>query len=267
MANTVITSILSMAGLGLFFASVLAFMNQKLKVEEDPRVEKIAGVLPGVNCGACAFTNCHLYAEALIKGKAQPDQCRAGGEQVASAISEILGVKVKKRIKEIATVHCGADASKRKKKATYLGIKTCVAAHNIFGGEILCEYGCLGYGDCREACPFGAVKLVDGLPEIDKDKCTACAKCVVVCPRNIISLQKMESKDFLYITCNNPSKGAETRKVCPVGCIACGICQKVTDGIFYVENNLAHVRSERIKEIVNPQEVVGKCPTKCIAKL
>ena len=93
-----------MAGLGLFFASVLAFMNQKLKVEEDPRVEKIAGVLPGVNCGACGYANCHLYAEALIKGKAQPDQCRAGGEQVASAISEIIGVKVEKRTKEIALI-------------------------------------------------------------------------------------------------------------------------------------------------------------------
>ena len=264
MDNTVLISTLSMAGLGLFFALVLAIANQKLKVEEDPRVENIFSALPGINCGACGYTSCHLYAEALAAGKVSPDQCRAGGESVTKKLCGILGVVREEKVKEIAVIHCGADASKRKKKAVYTGIKTCRAAHSLFGGDTSCEYGCLGYGDCMRACPFGAIKMVNGLPRIDGDKCTACKKCTVACPRGIITVEKLERPDFVYVACNNRQKGAETRKVCSVGCIGCGLCQKQTDGIFHVENNLARVRYDREKEIRDINALKSKCPTKCI---
>lgn len=264
MDKTIIISIASMAGLGLFFASVLALVNQKLKVKEDPRVEEIANTLPGVNCGACGFTNCHEYAEALVKNETQADLCRAGGEEVIKRLSAILGVEVTEKVKEIAIVHCGADASRRKKKANYSGIKTCQAVHNTFGGETLCSYGCLGYGDCMKACPFGAITMVKGLPVIDKNKCTACGKCVTSCPREIITVEKIESGKFVYVACNNLDKGPEAGKTCPVACIACGLCQKLTDGVFHVENNLAQVKYDKIKDIENVKEVASKCPTKCI---
>jgi len=264
MGNTILTSILSMAGLGLFFASVLALASQKLKVKEDPKVKEIESALPGLNCGACGFTSCHLYAEALAKNEKPPDECKAGGEEAACRLSGILGIEIGKKIKELAIVHCGADETKRKKKANYLGIKTCQAVHNMRGGEVLCEYGCLGYGDCMKACPFGAIRISDGLPRIDKDKCTACGKCVIACPRSIISVEKIESQDFLYVACSSREKGADTRKTCPVGCIGCGICQRLTEGIFSVENNLASAKSEKMNDINNKEEVIKKCPTKCI---
>ena len=267
MDNSIIISILSMAGLGLFFASVLAVVNQKLKVKVDPRIDQIEKALPGLNCTACGFTSCHQYAEALAKEEALPDQCKAGGQVVITHLCEILGLKVEKKTEAVAVLHCGADLSKRKKKASYLGVETCVAAHNTFGGEVLCEYGCLGYGDCMTACPFGAITMVNALPKIDKHKCTACGKCVSACPRAIITVEEINSKDFIYIACNNPDKGPDTRKTCPVGCIACGLCQKLTDGIFHVESNLARVEYDRIKDISNTEEVVSKCPTKCILKL
>ncbi|MBN1354101.1 MAG: RnfABCDGE type electron transport complex subunit B [Candidatus Omnitrophica bacterium] len=266
MSNAVLISIISMAGLGLFFATLLAVINQKLKVEEDPLIERIMEALPGVNCGACGFASCHQYAEAIVNDKVTIMSCRAGGESVSGRLSEILGVKAGEAIKELAFVHCGADESKRKKKASYTGIKSCVAAHNILGGEILCEYGCLGYGDCVTACPFAAIKMVNGLPRIDREKCTACGRCVIACPRNLISVKRMEQGGSIYVACKNQSKGAETRKVCPVGCIACGICQKLTNGVFYVENNLARTHNERLSEIPDKEEIMRKCPVKCITK-
>ena len=255
-----------MAGLGLFFASVLAFVNQKLAVEDDPTVAKLVEALPGLNCSACGYTNCHQYAEALAKKETTPDLCKAGGEQIACMISGILGVEVEKRVKELAIVHCGADSTKRQEKAKYIGLKTCAGANANFGGKTMCEYGCLGYGDCKVACPFGAIVLVNELPKIDKDKCTACGKCVEACPRNIISVQKLDAPNFLYVACSNTDKGADTRKVCKAGCIGCGFCQRLTANIFHVDNNLARVEYPKLKDISNSEEVVSKCPTKCILK-
>lgn len=256
-----------MAGLGLFFASILAFANQKLKVKEDPKLEEILGVLPGVNCGACGFTSCHQYAEALASGKTSPDLCKAGGEYVMCAISKILGVKASEQIKQLAIVHCGAESAKRKNKANYLGIRSCAAANNLFGGELLCDYGCLGYGECMQACPFGAITMISGLPRIDKDKCTACGKCVTACPRNIISIENINDENFLYVACSSKDKGPDTRKACEVGCIACGFCQRLTNGIFYIEENLARVKYGNMKDVENKEEVIKKCPTKCIKNI
>lgn len=267
MGNIVVVSILSMSGLGLFFASILALAHKKLRVVEDPRIAKIENFLPGVNCGACGFASCHQYAEMLAKGEATPTACKAGGEEVDHVLSKILGVEIQTKTKELAIVHCGADFSKRKKKALYVGIKTCLAAHNMSGGENLCEYGCLGYGDCTGACPFGAITMVNGLPKVDKNKCTACKKCIASCPRNIISVEKIGAGEFIYVACNSLDKGAETRKICSVGCIACSICQKMTNNIFYVENNLSHVHYDKMQDIGNKNEVQNKCPTKCIVSI
>ena len=49
----IIISLLAMGGLGLFFATILAVASEKLKVEEDPKVEQVNEALPGLNCGAC----------------------------------------------------------------------------------------------------------------------------------------------------------------------------------------------------------------------
>ena len=256
-----------MAGLGLFFASLLAFVNQKLAVKEDPKIGEIEEALPGVNCGACGFTSCRQYAEALAKGEAGLIECKAGGDDVSIRLAGILGVAFEKQTKQIALVHCGADGSLRKKRAVYSGINTCAAANNISGGENLCEYSCLGYGDCMAACPFGAIEMKGALPRIDKEKCTACGKCVLACPRHLIAVEKMAAEKFIFVTCNNLDSGPDTRKACGVGCIACGLCQKITDGVFHVENNLALVEYDNMARIGNTEEVVGKCPTKCIARL
>lgn len=267
MVKTAFASIISMAGLGFFFASILAIVSNKLKVEEDPKIMLLEGTLPGSNCGVCGFTSCHQYAEALAKGAVEPDKCKTGGENARVGISSILGVQLEKKIKSIALVHCGQEESVRKKKAVYFGIKTCSAAHNTSGGELLCGYGCLGLSDCVKACPFDAIKMEKGLPRVIEDKCVACGKCALACPRNIISIDEIHGEDFIYVACNNTEKGADTSKACKVGCIACGICQKMTDGIFHVETNLAHVKYNDISMLQATDEVVVKCPTKCIVKL
>lgn len=40
-------------------------------------------------------------------------------------------------------------------------------AAQLFGGSSTCSYGCLGYGDCAEACPYDAIKICEGVAQVD----------------------------------------------------------------------------------------------------
>jgi RnfABCDGE-type electron transport complex B subunit len=91
--SMVLMATLSMGGLAAFFAFMLSLAHRRLKVEEDPRVEKILDALPGVNCGACGFASCHALAEAIVKEKAKVNACVVGGPSCLQKISEIMGVE------------------------------------------------------------------------------------------------------------------------------------------------------------------------------
>jgi len=267
MDKLVFVSILGMGGIGLFFACVLAAANSRLAVKENPKIEEIENALPKVNCGACGFLNCHEYAVALAEGGQPINACKPGGEEVEKQLADILGVKAEAMVKKIAVVHCAANRTIRKKKAEYKGIKTCTAKNMLKGGDVLCDYGCLGLGDCALACPFDAIKMEDGLPLVDPVKCVACGKCILACPRGIISLEEVGDCEIIYVACSSRDKGPATRKICPVGCIACGICQKISAGVFQVKNNLATLDYEKIKIVEKKDEIMLKCPTKVIKKI
>ncbi len=49
-----------------------------------------------------------------------------------------------------------------------------------------CKNACIGCKQCEKACESGAIKVVDNLSVIDYSKCTACGKCVEVCPTHCI---------------------------------------------------------------------------------
>ncbi|MEA3305538.1 MAG: RnfABCDGE type electron transport complex subunit B [Candidatus Omnitrophota bacterium] len=264
----VIASILTMVGLGVFFAGVLAAANQKLKVKENPEVEELSGKLPGLNCGACGFPSCHEFAKGIVEHKeaAVNSTCRAGGPEAIELVSKIAGIK-KEPAKKVAVVFCGAKDKDKTRKAVYKGIKTCRSADIIFGSGMYCEYGCIGFGDCAAACPFDAIKMVDGLPVVDASKCTACGKCLEACPRGIIELMPYDVDNLVITACKSRDAGAFVRKACSVGCIACKICERLSGGVFVVEDNLSKMKVKRMKENVNWDEIIKKCPTNTIVRI
>ena len=46
---------------------------------------------------------------------------------------------------------------------------------------------CVGCGTCVEICPVSAIKMVDGVAQIDKDICISCGSCLGACPVNAIT--------------------------------------------------------------------------------
>jgi len=257
-----------MVGLGVLFAGVLIFANRRLKVEEDPRIEELTAKLPGLNCGACGFPSCRMFAEGIVlkKEEAINSMCRVAGPEVAKLIAEISGVSTEVA-KRVSVVYCGAKDKDKTKKAVYKGIDTCRSADIISGGGMNCEYGCLGFGDCAKICPFGAIKMEEGLPKVDPYKCVACGKCVETCPRNIMELMPYDVEHLVVAACRSKDSGAFVRKICSVGCIACRICEKLSGGVFYVEDNHSKIRKERIKEDIKWDEIIKKCPTKTIVRI
>jgi ferredoxin len=144
----------------------------------------------------------------------------------------------------------------------------CTIANNLYGGETDCPYGCLGLGECVDACDFDAMYMdqQSGLPVIIDDKCVACGACVKACPRNIIELRKKAKKDRkIYVSCVNEDKGGPARKACKVACIGCGKCEKVCNyDAITIDNNLAFIDSDKCKLC---RKCVEECPTGAILEL
>ncbi|MCF6157704.1 MAG: RnfABCDGE type electron transport complex subunit B [wastewater metagenome] len=240
--------------LGMIFGIGLAIASDTFAVKVDPRIDSINEILPGANCGACNQPGCNGFAQAVVEGKALVSDCSVGQATVAQRIANIMGVTFEKRERSISVVMCHARGVKD--KFTYDGIKDCRAANIIGGGFLGCDYGCLGFGTCVEACKFEAMYMgKDGLPKVIEDRCTGCGKCAVVCPRNIISMVP-ESKR-VHVRCKSLDKGAVARKTCQDSCIACKQCEKKCPyDAIHVQNNLAVIDYNKCTSC-------GKCVEVC----
>ena len=260
----VLFPILTVAGFGLAFGIILAYAAKRIAPEVNKTEKELYNIMPGINCGACGYAGCVAYANAIIKKKEEINKCSPGGEDLIKRISELLGLEAVAAIPRIAAVHCqgGKNSSF---KADYHGINTCAGEFITAGNRSACEWGCLGYGDCVEVCPFDAIHMGDDqYPIIDREKCTGCGKCVTACPKDIISLIPATQK--IYLGCRNPQKGKIVKEICSKGCIGCRICSlpKITpSGKVTMKGHLPDVP----EDWEDFEQAVLKCPGKCFVVL
>jgi electron transport complex protein RnfB len=244
-------------GISAVFGMGLAFAAKKFSVQEDPRVEQVSEVLAHAHCGACGFPGCRQYAEAVVTNPdVKPNLCTPGGASSAEAVARITGKVAEKTEPRIARVFCQGGCSKSVRRFKYEGIKDCKAAILASGGDKACIYGCLGYGSCSRACPFGAITMSEeNLPVIDPVKCTACGVCAQTCPTKVIEILPM-AKEVL-VSCHSKDRGPVTKKNCQLGCIACGMCVKICPyNAAKVTNYLSRIDLDKCR-------VCGLCTTKC----
>lgn len=262
----ILNAVLVLGGIALVASVVLYVCSKKFAVKEDPRLGLVAEQLPGANCGGCGFPGCSGLADALVKGadagSIEGLNCPVGGAEVMAKVADLLGMAMENAEPKVAVVRCNGTCENRPRIVTYDGLRTCSAMNSCGAGETGCGYGCLGGGDCVEACQFGAITINEetGLPEVDEEKCTSCGACVKACPRKIIELRKRGPKSRrIYVQCVNKDKGAVAKKACKAACIGCGKCAKECKfEAITVDANLSYIDPEKCR-LCRKCEAV--CPT------
>ena len=86
-----LSAILVIGGLALFFGALLGYASLRFKVEGNPLAAQADAILPQSQCGQCGFPGCKPYAEAVAKGEAAINLCIPGGEPVMQSLAELMG--------------------------------------------------------------------------------------------------------------------------------------------------------------------------------
>lgn len=261
--NQIISAVLVVGITGLLFGCILAFASVIFAVKKDERIGEIEEELPGANCGACGFAGCSAYAAAVVENGAAVNMCSVGKAYVAEKIAAIMGCEAGAVKEMTAKVMCAGNCEKAGDKYVYSGIKSCVAAARLAGGAKTCRYGCLGLGNCVEVCEFNAIKINNGVAEVDSEKCGGCGKCKKACPKNLIEL--VPKKSSVHVLCSNKENAAAVNKYCEVGCIGCKLCEKnCPNNAITVVDRCAVIDYEKCSGCGICAE---KCPKKVILKI
>ena len=251
--------ILTTIALGLGIVIYVINRTVPTKVQGIEKTEEIAGILPGINCGACGHPGCFGYAQALTKDAdlilKTPCTIALQDTEGRERLEKALGVTIDtSEMSKKALIHCNGNSEV---VHNYSGVETCKGATQLLRGYKKCPYACLGLGDCLEVCPQDAISIKpeNGVAVIDTEKCTGCGLCLTECPQNLIELVPAGTK--IAFLCNYaPLRDIPGREKCDAGCIHCRKCERSCEDEAIVWN----------KERAIPEFDIEKCTLcrKCI---
>ena len=156
---------ISLTALGMSFGFLLGAASRVLKVEDNPLIDEIERMMPGSQCGQCAYPGCRPAAEALVAGEAPPTLCPPGGKALAEQLANKLSIELNlSGIEDQVPLVARVDESE-----------------------------CIGCARCIKVCPTDALV---GAPKqihvVVADACIACAKCVEVCPTECLKMHPVK---------------------------------------------------------------------------
>lgn len=138
-------------------------MNQRL-------IEEIDAILPQTQCGKCGFSGCKPYAEAIVAGRADINQCPPGDQEGIQKMAELLGVPPK----PLNTSH----GLPKPKAIAWIDERICIG----------CTF-------CIQSCPVDAiVGAAKQMHTVIAAECTGCELCIAPCPMDCINLIPVTEK-------------------------------------------------------------------------
>ena len=158
------TAVLVIGGLALLLGGLLGWAAMRWPADEDTLVARIDALLPQTQCAQCGYPGCRPYAQAVVKGDADINQCPPGGDALVGALAELLGVPRK----PLSAAH---------------------GEHKPPQLALIREDECIGCTQCIQACPVDAIIGANRLMHtVIADLCTGCELCLPPCPVDCIDL-------------------------------------------------------------------------------
>jgi len=261
--SVIVQAILILSGVCVAFGALIAVVQTRFRVVEDPRIDAAVELLPGSNCGACGRPGCRAFAEALVAGDQQPAGCTVMGPMEIEDVAQLLGVVAGESKKRVARLLCGGGSDVAVQNAEYRGISSCKAAAAVAGGGKGCTWGCLGLADCESSCDLDAIHMsATRLPIVDPLRCTACEDCVDACPKDLFVIMPVEQ--HLIVQCRSELEGEEAEGLCAVACNGCGKCAlDAVEGLIDMVGGLAVIDYTRFE--LQTSGATKRCPTGAIA--
>ena len=131
---------------------------------------RLLDALPQTQCTRCGYPDCAAYADAMVQGQADINQCPPGGAEGVARLAAISG----KPVSALNPVN-GVEAPR--------------------SVVFVDEAWCIGCTLCIDACPtdaiFGTHKHMHTVIEA---YCTGCELCLPVCPVDCILLENASGK-------------------------------------------------------------------------
>ena len=193
--------------------------------------KEVRKLLPGTDCtgrGGCGFATCDECAAAIAEG-GPANLCPACKEEDIAAIVALTGGELVPARQETAFIKCSGCAAGKSRLKVY---GSCEEAVKSGFAEHECVYGCVGAGSCVAACTFGALSIVDGNVQVDKEKCNGCGACANACVQNLIHMVPSDASNFVPCAI----------RLCGYSCIGCGDCvEACPEGAISVVDNCAQI--------------------------
>lgn len=128
------------------------------------RAAAIDALLPQTQCTRCGFDGCRPYAEAIVSGAAQINQCPPGGARTIAALAKLLD-------REPLPLN-PANGSEQPERVALID-----------------EARCIGCAKCLPPCPVDAiVGAARHMHTIVAELCNGCELCVAPCPVDCIRM-------------------------------------------------------------------------------
>lgn len=94
-------------------------------------------------------------------------------------------------------------------------------APNKYEVSNMCK-GCVAH-PCMQACPKGAISMVDGKSHIDQEKCIKCGKCKAACPYDAIAHKERPCERACGVKAITSDEQGRA-KIMDDKCVSCGQC-------------------------------------------